>query len=1073
VARLEQAKANRLSTDQVTLLTSQITSNEKVCNTKLQEFNEEQRTLRNNLKLKEEENKKIKIELAKAKALSSVGLMVGLPQLKAALNKARDNEVKLANAVAQHNKEIKELKNNLNNHEGRLTVLNTTITKVTESALEAFYPTKTNNEVLEILGSRLKLAKGDEATMLLKVRDDLLNEVKAIFKTQTVLTDSLYKQINDKENENNNIRKELLGIQSRLNDTKKMIDDCKVASEKEKVDMKFSFDAELKEQIKSLNDTCTTEKTSLTAANVLLLASTANAQLQCSQKLAKCETVTKDLLAKKQQEINDMLATHTELTNQFTIDKKGLEALLAAKEQEINEINAMHEGSKKDFDRLLAEKEQEINEINATSNKNNIKLTQQYEEMVATAEAAKQQQINDILANHAAAKKDYDNTLAKYETDKRSLEDKLVEKEQEIFKLQEVNEATKLNHEALYQAQALVNSSTLSLLETKTEELNKLLTSNEDFQTKLAMYEGIQKEQLDSLTKANEENKDLRSKITELELELTDLKQLQLILNPEDCEQERKTLTRIQGQINRKMEMIKKIQIKINNSATQPAVLMQKYCGRNVCKDSVDFTGGLKQYMNDKYTLSNEIGQDSTCDVTRSFLDAWDKDRTGFMTKSRELANIDEDISGSVRVYARIKPPTQPQTSIIDLTPPDEVPYVTVNCGDYPSTYGPFYGVFGTSQDNQAVFDSGLETTFDQVADGYSIVIFGYGLSGSGKTYTLVGKPGVEETSKKPKVAKQDEVKGILQIGLDYLQNKKGVKKFELVYAFEQYSNNFNANATPPSMTDKIHVLIAPQTIGGQLDMSGITKDSTRVANETSSFSTHSVDTLESLSTLLKAIEAHRSTQQRIKETLNNPVSSRSNLYLVFKVTFNTEVIGYVTIVDTAGRENPTELFKDYIKGSTTLQSFILDPHNKNLKKCDAATVCLTDDLQAKLVSSIIKEGFYINEALNHLAYYFKNKNKKTPIVSQNKITPYNTSKFFQFTTKNINGKLVIDKPNDSANLMMPILNFLDSLGKPKGDNTLSKPTKFVTIVCVQSIPDKCDEIKKSLEFAQSISSSA
>ena len=258
-----------------------------------------------------------------------------------------------------------------------------------------------------------------------------------------------------------------------------------------------------------------------------------------------------------------------------------------------------------------------------------------------------------------------------------------------------------------------------------------------------------------------------------------------------------------------------------------------------------------------------------------------------------------------------------------------------------------------------------------------------------------------------------------------------------------------------------------------QLVMGGITKDSTRVLNETSSFSTHSGDTLKSLSDLLKAIEAHRSTHKRIKETLNNPVSSRSNLYLVFKVTFNTGVIGYVTIVDTAGRENPTELFKDYIEGTTTLQSFIINPHNKNLKKCGVAPVCPADNLQAKVVSDIIKEGFYINESLNHLAYYFKNKNKKTPIVSQNNLIPYNTSKFFQFTTKTINGKTTIDKPNNEDNLMIPILNFLDNLGKSKGDNTPSKPTKFITIVCVQSIPDKCDEIKKSLEFAQSISSSA
>mgnify|MGYP003862874467 CR=1 FL=1 len=82
----------------------------------------------------------------------------------------------------------------------------------------------------------------------------------------------------------------------------------------------------------------------------------------------------------------------------------------------------------------------------------------------------------------------------------------------------------------------------------------------------------------------------------------------------------------------------------------------------------------------------------------------------------------------------------------------------------------------------------GLYSSFKQVENGYSIILFGYGISGTGKTRTLLGTKGIP---------------GVLHYGLDNLQNVSNIK---LKYLFEQYSNLVNINFN--KMTGKIYNLI-------------------------------------------------------------------------------------------------------------------------------------------------------------------------------------------------------------------------------------------------------------------------
>ena len=360
--------------------------------------------------------------------------------------------------------------------------------------------------------------------------------------------------------------------------------------------------------------------------------------------------------------------------------------------------------------------------------------------------------------------------------------------------------------------------------------------------------------------------------------------------------------------------------------------------------------------------------------------------------------------------------------------------------------------------------------------DGYSIVLFGYGLSGSGKTYTLIGD-------------QQKNVPGLLHYGL---ANLEGVQKMEVAYIFEMYNKKFTP--TIPNISGQILTLVGDPTF----ENPGIL-----ISSENPVFKTYieKEDMLtdfkpEYINTLTGAIEKYRIQKNRIKKTPNNPVSSRSHLFLVFKITFTTGKVGYVTIVDTAGRESPLGIKNIFINdksstgkdipllslldeksGPTTIETNLrpdikaltIDETIKDRKGKDV--VVKTPIYTGKNVYEILHEGFYINETINHLIYYFNKKNGKTmtigPAMKQKAgLKDYSDDKYFVDPVVEDGKGKEIDKNKNC--LMIPVLNFLDTISKSGAEY---KPTKFITMVCVRQDQPYCGQIFGSLEFAQKIKS--
>ena len=494
------------------------------------------------------------------------------------------------------------------------------------------------------------------------------------------------------------------------------------------------------------------------------------------------------------------------------------------------------------------------------------------------------------------------------------------------------------------------------------------------------------------------------------------------------------------------------------------------------------------EYLKSKATRSRV--PDTYCNDLKNLLEYWEVNKLLYRNQDVQLTNIYENLSGAIRTYKRIKPlinKERAKSSIeIRTIEKKKIKGLTIDCSSVPNTkykeslyFGEFYGIFEEDFTNLDVYTGqrgtviqdpkslivnindiiessdtispGLYTAFRQVEQGYSIVLFGYGVSGSGKTFSLIGSKGNP---------------GILHYGLANLEN---VTNIRLKYAFEQYYDKINFNNR--KVSGLIHNLINKISQFKDVSVDETNVFEKRIPNYIDLKSLK----IEDIYSLTDIIEKYRIEKKRIKSTPNNPVSSRSALYLVFEITFNNGTRGFITIVDMAGRESPVDIFNTFIDTNKTSLASVMAPPpvggvvniEKNIKE-EYKSIYTPET-----ILNILNEGFYINENINHLVYYFNMKNGvKIPTPKQKLDERYNVI----YNLKNYfvqpqDEEKMIDNINNS--LQIPILKFLDNLPSKKSDtpDSVWKPTKFITLCCIRQEADYCDQTMETVEFANNIKS--
>jgi hypothetical protein len=655
------------------------------------------------------------------------------------------------------------------------------------------------------------------------------------------------------------------------------------------------------------------------------------------------------------------------------------------------------------------------------------------------------------------------------------------------------------------------------------EQLMKLSERDEQIRLMQKQIEDIKSEQVSEQSSYDKQSSEMQLEIDKLREENSRIPELQRRLKEVEQLLLQNNNTRIETKIDydncysiitnfvalnniffRKQEIIKHLDDIITNDLGEFRNLnesIKESIKQNFYKIKAEISTHIKflnlsDYINSpnfeylKSKSSRNRVPENFCKDLSNLLDYWNINKTEYREQDRRLINIYEDLSGAVRIYIRIKPligkDIKNKTIELQTVENKKLKSLYVDCSDNLITkykqkrlFGEFYGIYEEDYSNLDIYtgqrdsatenltslevnmdqilesaDSispGLYSTFKQVEEGYSIVLFGYGLSGSGKTFSLLGSKGSP---------------GILHYGLANLEN---VENIRLKYLFEQYYDRINFNNR--QVSGKIHNLInkISQLKDVSIDETG--RFEKRIPSHID-IKNLKVNDIYSLTDI---IDKYRIEAGRIKQTPNNPVSSRSHLYFVFEIEFKNGKRGYITIVDTAGRESPMDIFNLFIDTSkgNTIASVMAPPPVGGVNNIQRSLKQEYKDVyNPENVFEILKEGFYINETINHLIYYFNIKNGKTILTPRQKIDDrYNV--IYKVENYFVQPKGEFDKIDSSNNsLMIPILKFLDNLSNKNKSDEEWKPTKFITLCCVRQEDRYCDQTMETLEFAQNVKSS-
>ncbi len=221
-------------------------------------------------------------------------------------------------------------------------------------------------------------------------------------------------------------------------------------------------------------------------------------------------------------------------------------------------------------------------------------------------------------------------------------------------------------------------------------------------------------------------------------------------------------------------------------------------------------------------------------------------------------------------------------------------------------TYGPFFSVF-ENDTNEIVFkgtnkDPGIAAIMKQVLTGTDVILFSYGLSGSGKSHSLLGNP---------------SEKGMVQMAID-----------------ELLLNNANIRLEMEELYGKIN----PRKKYDRVDEQYIKYDSIQINDS------------KTILLELERVNKLRQEAGRIKFTPNNPESSRSHLFLKFKIQHKGKN-SMLTFIDMAGVENPFIIAQTFLPidvnnmkrlNRETIKSLITDISNPQSEKGDSDRFSIT-----------------------------------------------------------------------------------------------------------------------------------
>jgi hypothetical protein len=425
-----------------------------------------------------------------------------------------------------------------------------------------------------------------------------------------------------------------------------------------------------------------------------------------------------------------------------------------------------------------------------------------------------------------------------------------------------------------------------------------------------------------------------------------------------------------------------------------------------------------------------------------------------------QIRDLSEATGTKIRTYVAMRAGEE-NTSNITFNKKNKKVKTPAQAGGGPAKreWGAFSDVFDDQSTNQQKYE-GMKDILNPIPDGNTVVVFGYGYSGSGKTYTLLG--GIDLQG-----AWDD---GIAQRAIrDY--NAKGCT-VHLEKAFEMYNDTY--------------------TKTGQF---GYLQPTTPTYYTVSSRTPLTDDIFKTECT---KIETERRRTKHIRPTSNNKESSRGHLFIQLKVTAADKLtFGRMIICDMGGRENPNEMWNSgqyCMSGIKVLGPIVKsDPDfyytlgDGTKTKCIGGTLKNTSQVFGKDGTSLalafqgtrynqtqldilqtLKQGFYINDSINEMLKVF---GYDFQINGKQKSTNWEGIVYMpDVRATTVAGYTVVDKRGVYREDD-------DKIGIRKIFEDLKKDSdckiKFCTFACIRPSATFADDSIATLKFAEAVNSCA
>jgi hypothetical protein len=312
----------------------------------------------------------------------------------------------------------------------------------------------------------------------------------------------------------------------------------------------------------------------------------------------------------------------------------------------------------------------------------------------------------------------------------------------------------------------------------------------------------------------------------------------------------------------------------------------------------------------------------------------------------------------------------------------------------------PYNDIFLYNMTNKYIYDNKISSLFNLVKEGYAINCFGYGFSGSGKSFTLIERTGNIK----------DKHSILYQFLYAYSTLANVYKDIKIVDIKELSAGNSLGVATHSFsnfISDEIlrcgfeiGLFGEPEVLDNISEIiTGISNERQNLISSITEFNRNPNVNVILLASIIEKIDIIRREEQRVKPTINNPNSSRSHLLIRFKITLS-QTPGYITFIDMGGSENVNTILDQSVERRGLNEKILFDRkstdkdlQNVNFDKLDSMLSIHHDkypqynyqldrtknEKQRDFLIRTMEEGVFINNTIKDITLFFKAKNSKNP----------------------------------------------------------------------------------------------